>query len=142
MAKGDHITVKRMGGVYTHHGIDMGDGTVIHYSGELFNIKDAHVCRVPLEEFCKGEKHTVIKYPPGKARPVKEVIKTAKSFLGERKYNILLRNCEHFAVGCKTGAWKSKQVERVVKTAIAVTATAAVVVITAAGAYASRRRKG
>lgn len=142
MAKGDHITVKRMGGLYSHHGIDVGDGTVIHYSGELFNIRNAEVCRIPMEEFCKGEEAVVVQYPPEKVRTVKEVIKTAKSFLGERKYSILLRNCEHFAVGCKTGQWKSRQVERVIKAAVAVTATAAVVVITAAGAYASRRRKG
>lgn len=29
MQKGDHLYVSR--GLYTHHGIDCGDGTVIHY---------------------------------------------------------------------------------------------------------------
>jgi hypothetical protein len=31
MAKADHVYVRRTG--YTHHGIDMGDGTVIHCMG-------------------------------------------------------------------------------------------------------------
>lgn len=44
MARGDHVKVKRMGGLYTHHGIDLGDGRVIHYSGEVGRKKDAAVC--------------------------------------------------------------------------------------------------
>ncbi|HRT20579.1 MAG TPA: lecithin retinol acyltransferase family protein, partial [Candidatus Hydrogenedentes bacterium] len=31
MARGDHIKVRRF--LYSHHGIDCGDGTVIHYTG-------------------------------------------------------------------------------------------------------------
>ena len=31
MAKGDHLYVDRGLGSFTHHGIDCGDGTVIHY---------------------------------------------------------------------------------------------------------------
>ena len=34
MAKGDHIYVERLAGVYAHHGIDTGDGWVIHYTGK------------------------------------------------------------------------------------------------------------
>jgi Lecithin retinol acyltransferase len=33
MARGDHIYVHRLG--YTHHGINCGDGTVIHYTDEV-----------------------------------------------------------------------------------------------------------
>ncbi|MFN3326267.1 MAG: lecithin retinol acyltransferase family protein [Bryobacteraceae bacterium] len=32
MARSDHIFCRRFG--YTHHGIDAGDGTVTHYTGE------------------------------------------------------------------------------------------------------------
>ena len=45
MSAGDHILVKRMGGAYQHHGIDMGDGTVIHFSGEPFHRAEAKVRR-------------------------------------------------------------------------------------------------
>jgi hypothetical protein len=34
MARGGHIFVQRMGGLYSHHGIDCGDGSVIHYWGD------------------------------------------------------------------------------------------------------------
>jgi hypothetical protein len=34
MARGDHIYVERINGVYAHHGIDCGDGSVIHYTSK------------------------------------------------------------------------------------------------------------
>lgn len=43
MTKADHIYVHRLG--YTHHGIDMGDGTVIHYTGEVGRKQAAAVRR-------------------------------------------------------------------------------------------------
>lgn len=38
-----------------------------------------------------------------------EVIKRARSRIGERKYSVLTNNCEHFAVWCKTGLQESEQ---------------------------------
>lgn len=32
--------------------------------------------------------------------------------LGEERYNLMLNNCEHFAVWCKTGQHRSSQVDR------------------------------
>jgi len=52
MACGDHIRARRFG--YWHHGIDCGDGTVIHYEGELFRAKDAKVRRVTWHEFARN----------------------------------------------------------------------------------------
>ena len=54
MARGEHIKVKRCGGLYSHHGIDMGDGTVIHFSGEPLHRQNARICRVSLREFLAG----------------------------------------------------------------------------------------
>ena len=45
MGKGDHIRVKRAGGVYYHHGLDVGDGYVIHYSGEVARKRNASIRR-------------------------------------------------------------------------------------------------
>ena len=42
-----------------------------------------------------------------------ETVKRALSRVGEDKYNLLLNNCEHFAVWCKTGVSESYQVKRV-----------------------------
>ena len=52
MARGDHLKVRRRG--YWHHGIDCGDGTVIHYAGLEREKSDAYVRRTSLAEFCKG----------------------------------------------------------------------------------------
>ncbi len=53
MARGDHVYVRR--GFYTHHGIDAGDGTVIHFAGEPgLTMQTATVTRSPVEEFLAG----------------------------------------------------------------------------------------
>lgn len=40
-----------------------------------------------------------------------ETIQRAKSKLGEKKYNLVANNCEHYAIWCKTGLHESHQVE-------------------------------
>jgi Lecithin retinol acyltransferase len=53
MARGDHIYVERLSGVYAHHGIDTGDGWVIHYTGK--NWRDPRkVQRTTIEDFAQG----------------------------------------------------------------------------------------
>lgn len=52
MAAGDHIYVQRFGGVYAHHGIDCGDGSVIHYTGERWH-SPRRVERTPLDRFAR-----------------------------------------------------------------------------------------
>lgn len=44
-----------------------------------------------------------------------ETIQRAQSRLGEKKYNLALNNCEHFALWCKTGIRESHQAEAVLK---------------------------
>ena len=44
----------------------------------------------------------------------RETIERAKSRIGEKQYNLLLNNCEHFAIWCKTGVSKSYQVDRAI----------------------------
>ena len=48
----------------------------------------------------------------------KETVERAFSRVGETKYNLLLNNCEHFAIWCKTGVSESYQVKRVLNTLI------------------------
>lgn len=52
MSKGDHIYSVRMGGLYAHHGIDCGDGTVVHFNGPTW--LEATVRRDSMEVFSKG----------------------------------------------------------------------------------------
>lgn len=43
-----------------------------------------------------------------------ETVRRAKRKLGEKEYNIITNNCEHFAIWCKTGIEESHQVEELV----------------------------
>jgi Lecithin retinol acyltransferase len=50
--RGAHIYVER--DVYSHHGIDCGDGTVIDFSGQGGDKSTAIIRRVTLAEFAQG----------------------------------------------------------------------------------------
>ncbi len=107
MARGDQIYVEReflnLQGVYEHHGIDCGDGTVIHYrkGNEIIE-------RTLIAIFSGGQKIYLRNYPSSFIPDV--VIRRAISRLGEQKYNLLFNNCEHFTTWCKTGVSESRQV--------------------------------
>lgn len=53
MARADHITVPRLGGLFVHHGIDCGDGTVIHFTGDTWS-DPRSVRRTTMQEFARG----------------------------------------------------------------------------------------
>ncbi|MCA1991893.1 MAG: lecithin retinol acyltransferase family protein [Coleofasciculus sp. S288] len=111
MARGDQIYVFRpflnLQGIYEHHGIDCGDGTVIHYRKPSETIE-----RTSLATFSQGQKIYLKRYPVGFISDV--AVQRAESRLGERKYNLLFNNCEHFANWCKTGISDSQQVRNFV----------------------------
>lgn len=115
MQRGDHLFYYRAGGVYSHHGIACGDGTVIHYESsawrKLAGIVTSHaspeVRRVTLDAFSLGSEVSVRAY--AWADSVERVLERAESRLGEAQYHLLENNCEHFAVWCKTGQVRSTQ---------------------------------
>ena len=105
--KGDHLYVHRRRR-YTHHGIDCGDGTVIHYVGGWGSVR--RVDRTPYDEFALGAEVFVRSY---KHRlPVEEIIANAESKLGSHGYHLVRNNCEHLATWASTGAPRSRQVRR------------------------------
>src|SRR5215207_4076206 len=106
MARGDHIYVDRMGGLYSHHGIDCGDGTVIHYQPEGVTFRTS-VKRTSRGEFAEGGSVRVRDYAV--CDPPEVVIRRAVSSLGAADFDPLTSNCEHFAVWCKTGRVESRQ---------------------------------
>ncbi len=125
MALGDHIYVRR--GVYTHHGIDAGDGTVIHFAGKPgFGMHDAAVTRSSLPDFLQGGALHVRSYAG--AHSPEEIVMRAASRLGETGYDLFRNNCEHFATWCCTGRGASGQVRTDV--------TASVVTVAAVGVLA------
>jgi len=110
MARGDHIKVRRLG--YTHHGIDLGDGTVVHYSGLCERLAGGPVEVVSRERFARGQHVHVIRHRSG--RHPDQVVEAALSRLGEDRYHLLFCNCEHFAYWAVTGRRRSPQVLTVV----------------------------
>ena len=62
MAKGDHIAVARFFGLYYHHGIDIGDGTVVHLTGEPKRKRGAKVTQSKMVDFLKGGRLRVVDY--------------------------------------------------------------------------------
>jgi hypothetical protein len=105
LAAADHLQVPRQHGLFNHHGIDLGDGTVAHY------LEGREILRSPLEEFSREQPLSVVAYPEGSCSPTGVTLRRAMGRLGEQDYNLLFNNCEHFAHWCKTGRHRSTQVE-------------------------------
>lgn len=105
MARGDQIYAMRevMGVPYEHHGIDCGDGSVIHYSKQ----DEAVIKQTPLATFARGGVVNV--KPQSTAFIPSLVVERAESRLGEREYDLFFNNCEHFANWCKTGRHECDQ---------------------------------
>ncbi len=140
MARGDHIKTPRAGGLYTHHGIDMGDGTVVHFSGEPANLQDAVVCRVEMGEFLQGGDLVVV--ADDSPFDGDTVAGRAESMLGKTRYNVLFNNCEHFTTYCRTGKPKSLQVARLARAAAGVLLVAAGTGITVIKNRKKKQRSG
>jgi len=130
MARGNHIYVHFT--KFVHHGIDCGDGTVIHYDGKK-------IVQTSITTFGGGNQYFVKRY--GQCDADNVVIQRAKSRLGESKYSLLFNNCEHFATWCKTGLQDSEQVRNAGATAGGASGSGAAVaaglgVVSATGAAA------
>ena len=85
-------------GAAFHLGVYIGNNEMVHYRD------DDLVHRTSWEEFLRGREPQHWVYPDLPHVPDKEVIKLAKSQVGQKsKYNVLSNNCEHFAIYWKSG---------------------------------------
>src|SRR5262245_4782399 len=109
MAYGDHIRVWR--GPYWHHGVDLGDGTVVHYDGygDLASKLTAEVRRSSIQDFAAGTGVEIVQHT-NRLTPI-VTVNLALSRVGERRYHLVTNNCEHFAEWCLTGQSNSAQVK-------------------------------
>jgi hypothetical protein len=105
VAAADHLQVPRQHGLFNHHGIDLGDGSVAHY------LEGREILRSPLAAFSRDQPLSVVIYPEGGCSAPGITLRRAMGRLGEQNYNLLFNNCEHFAHWCKTGRHRSSQVE-------------------------------
>lgn len=103
-----HLVTAR--GLYTHHGLYVGDGRVIHYAGPFRAFFRGKVEEVSLQHFSRGRRIGVLS---GATRFTDaEIVRRARSRVGERRYRLLSNNCEHFCEWCLRGRSRSSQVER------------------------------
>ncbi|UKO98052.1 lecithin retinol acyltransferase family protein [Nostoc sp. UHCC 0870] len=130
--RGDHVYYNC--GAYSHHGINCGDGTVIHYTKSLGKIS-----RISWADFASGVTVVVKKY--GQCDTPDIVVWRAESRLEENTYDLFDNNCEHFATWCKTGLHASEQVKNAGAVGVGASGSGAAVagsigVVGAAGAAA------
>ncbi|KAI5076284.1 hypothetical protein GOP47_0008349 [Adiantum capillus-veneris] len=120
---GDHVYSWRFAYSYAHHGIYVGDGKVIHFTrgqgqelgtGTVLDnvLSNCFLCGYPLYRFEYGENTAVFLF---KARggtctlalaDASEVVLHRAKYLLENGfggYHIFRKNCEDFAMYCKTG---------------------------------------
>lgn len=116
MACGDRVAVERLVAgstvTYLHHGIDLGDGSVVHARPDDFGrpFAGGRVVRTTLEEFAAGSAVKLVTEPPADYAP-QEVAARAIAQVGRHGYCPVIDNCEHFATWCATGRRVSRQVE-------------------------------
>jgi len=104
---GAHLVSHRAG--YTHHGIYVGDGRVVHYAGLCTSLHRGPIEEVTLERFAAGHEVSVVAHPFA-AYTDREAVARARSRLGEDRYRLLSNNCEHFCTWCVDGKGRSEQV--------------------------------
>ena len=96
---------------YTHHGIYVGDGQVVHYAGLSRNWRRGPVQVVSLSEFSSG-RGVWMKWTPTARYVGGLAAQRALSRVGEDRYRVMTNNCEHFCAWCLDGESRSRQVER------------------------------
>ncbi|OLL28160.1 NC domain protein [Burkholderia sp. SRS-W-2-2016] len=104
---GAHLVTQRNG--YEHHGIYVGNGRVVHYSGFASSAHRGPVEEVELARFAAGHPLS-IRATPSALYVGAEAVSRARSRLGENRYRLLTNNCEHFCAWCLLGESRSEQV--------------------------------
>ena len=131
LKRGDVISTSRI--LYDHYGVYAGDDKVIHYTLAPEGWK-LEIRKTGMSDFLHGSStFFILDFTSGdrplKSAPVKyrallrkitvfspeETVRRAESRVGEKEYNLLSNNCEHFAIWCKTGLNESYQVESFLK---------------------------
>jgi hypothetical protein len=106
---GSHLVAPRRG--FAHHGIYVGGGNVVHYRSVV-----RRFCRGPVEEVSLArfarERAIWVRSRSAPRFGGTEVMRRARSRLGENRYRLLRNNCEHFCEWCLQDEHRSYQVER------------------------------
>ena len=107
---GSHVVTMRR--AYLHHGIYVGCGKVVHYSGLAHGLRRGPVEEVSLADFARGHTVRLLERAPAAFDP-REIVRRARSRIGEDNYRLFTNNCEHFSEWCVRGVGRSYQVDAV-----------------------------
>ena len=109
--KGDIIRTKVK--FYHHYGIFIDEENIIQFGfrdNSGINPETIAVVSTDIKTFCDSHPFETAKLSLRerlKRKSVKEIVSTAQNSLGQRGYNILHNNCEHFVNSCVFGEAKS-----------------------------------
>jgi hypothetical protein len=97
---------------YQHYGVYIGNGKVIHFApqeGKEISMENGVIHETSLEKFLNGRALQIDKNIE-KIFSDNEIVRRARSRLGEKGYDLFTNNCEHFARWCVTGEHISYQI--------------------------------
>ena len=106
---GVHVVSRRRG--YLHHGIYVGDGKVVHYRGLNGSLRRGPLEETSFSRFSLGQP-VWIRRGHSTLFAREEVVRRARSRVGEDRYRVLTNNCEHFCEWCLRGEPRSYQVDQ------------------------------
>jgi Lecithin retinol acyltransferase len=107
-ALGAHLVTKRS--AYEHHGIYVGNGRVVHYSGFACAMHRGPIEETTLEQFAAA-REVLVRQQPMLVYSGQDAVLRARSRLGENRYRLLTNNCEHLCAWVLFGEKRSRQVE-------------------------------
>jgi hypothetical protein len=105
---GAHLVTPWLG--FAHHGIYAGDGRVLQYGALLYDIIRRPVEEVSMQDFHEGRGVFVVEHGEP-CFAADEVLRRARSRLGEKRYKLFSNNCEHFVEWCLHDVSRSFQAE-------------------------------
>jgi hypothetical protein len=105
---GAHLVTPWLG--YTHHGIYVGEGNVVQYGALKYDCIRKPVEEVSMADFAQGRAVFVVAHPDA-AFEDQEIIRRARSRLGEKRYRLFTNNCEHFVEWCLHDVHRSFELE-------------------------------
>lgn len=118
---GLHIAVDRVGKPHDHHGISLGDGSIVHFDGEPGGrLSEASIARSSLTSVLQSDGVArAASLRPRRADGVAVATLDpavaclrALSRLGEQGYKLVRNNCEHFSTWAHLGAPVSFQTQK------------------------------
>ena len=117
---GDHIKVRRALGIYSHHGVYIGNNNVLHLTGDpkrglpvlSWGEGMANVKIQSIQEFENGTESLIVKKAMESQFDKSLFLQMVQNIIDkDEEYNLVTHNCEHFANEITEDQTKSGQIQ-------------------------------